>query len=143
MTQFTWTPEICEAISRDWESGKSAGKIAAKIGATRNAVIGKLRRVGAIRGDAGRQEPECLAASAKGRKRIETTVTSPQPPKPEPVAASFVPRDFSPRGHCRWIEGDPAKEWGCCDAVAVRGHSYCQEHSRKVFAPARKVASVT
>jgi hypothetical protein len=144
MTQFNWTAEICDQIAAMWLKGLSAGKIAADIGTSRNATIGKLRRLGAIRGDAGRQEPAHLAASNKGRKRIETTVKPPQPPKPEPVPASFIQRDFSPRGHCRWIDGEVGKEWGCCDARAMPGRSWCGPHARLVHAGSRKpVEAVT
>jgi len=71
MSFFNWTPEICDTIRAWWEIGKSAGWITRELnGPSRNSIIGKLHRMGAVRGERGRQEPECLAASAKGRKRI-------------------------------------------------------------------------
>lgn len=43
-----WTPEIIEQVKALWAEGKSAGKIADLLpgGFTRNAIIGKARRLG-------------------------------------------------------------------------------------------------
>ena len=141
MSFFNWTPEICERIAAMWMEGISAGRIAMEICTSRNSVIGKINRMGIERPPGMRLEPAHLAESNKGRKRIETTVKPPTPPKPVLAVVSYVTGDFSERGRCRYIPDDPTKPgWRCCAAPAAV-KSYCLEHARVVFAPARKMVN--
>src|SRR5436190_24134313 len=42
----TWTPERIEALTRLWEEGVTTAEIGRRIGVTKNAVIGKVHRIG-------------------------------------------------------------------------------------------------
>jgi GcrA cell cycle regulator len=47
MTVLTWTDDRVEQLKKLWEGGLSASQIAAELGnVTRNAVIGKVHRLG-------------------------------------------------------------------------------------------------
>ena len=47
MTVLTWSDERVEQLRKLWEAGLSASQIAAELGnVTRNAVIGKVHRLG-------------------------------------------------------------------------------------------------
>src|SRR3954468_19606772 len=47
MTVMTWTDDRVEQLKKLWEAGLSASQIAAELGnVTRNAVIGKVHRLG-------------------------------------------------------------------------------------------------
>src|SRR5260370_3384039 len=47
MTVLTWSDDRVEQLKKLWESGLSASQIAAELGnVTRNAVIGKVHRLG-------------------------------------------------------------------------------------------------
>ncbi len=47
MTVLTWSDERVEQLKKLWEAGLSASQIAAELGnVTRNAVIGKVHRLG-------------------------------------------------------------------------------------------------
>jgi len=64
MTVLTWTDDRVEQLKKLWESGLSASQIAAELGnVTRNAVIGKVHRLGF---PAAPRAPPRGAASAQG-----------------------------------------------------------------------------
>ena len=54
-TDLPWTPELTDLVERLWMEGKSSNQIGRMIGKTRNAVIGKVHRMGLI--SAHRQQP--------------------------------------------------------------------------------------
>ena len=67
----TWTTERVELLKQHFEAGLSCREIAASIGVSRNAVIGKLTRLGLTRGP-GRREPRATAGQAP-RRQIRST----------------------------------------------------------------------
>jgi GcrA cell cycle regulator len=72
---MSWTDERVETLKAMWSEGKSASQIAKELGGvTRNAVIGKVHRLG-------------LSNRVGGPERPEEDMTSPiAPPAPEPVS---------------------------------------------------------
>ena len=80
---MSWTDERVETLKRMWNEGQSASQIAKELGGvTRNAVIGKVHRLGLSNRVGGKEDedegPSTLAAPAK-----------PDPaPRPEPAAAT-------------------------------------------------------
>lgn len=72
---MSWTDERVETLKRMWAEGQSASQIAKELGGvTRNAVIGKVHRLGL----SNRAEGEDQAAAA------------PVPPEPQPAAEPVV-----------------------------------------------------
>ena len=70
---MSWTDERVETLKRMWAEGQSASQIAKELGGvTRNAVIGKVHRLGL----SNRNEDESAAAPA--------TAAPPPPPEPKP-----------------------------------------------------------
>ncbi|WP_328585913.1 GcrA family cell cycle regulator, partial [Cereibacter johrii] len=67
---MSWTDERVETLKRMWAEGQSASQIAKELGGvTRNAVIGKVHRLGLsnrVGGNGGREEAEEEAAPAVG-----------------------------------------------------------------------------
>ena len=93
---MSWTDERVETLKRMWGEGQSASAIAKELGGvTRNAVIGKVHRLGLSNRT---EEPEAAAAApaaapqpaAAPAKKAEK---KPAPPKaaPEPVAEKPAP----------------------------------------------------
>ncbi len=67
---MAWTEDRVEILSRLWAEGLSASQIAAELGGvTRNAVIGKVHRLGL----AGRAKTKPAARTQKARKRPAST----------------------------------------------------------------------
>lgn len=87
---MSWTDERVETLKKMWADGQSASQIAKELGGvTRNAVIGKVHRLGLSNrvGPGGKDEEEEVVTEAPAPKA--------EPPKPEPVAAA--PRAPEPR----------------------------------------------
>ena len=156
-----WTEERVELLGRLWGEGLSASQIAAQLGGgvTRNAVIGKVHRLGlAGRGRAGAPPP---VRQVKPRPPSapaplpETVVRAVQPGAAaaetrvgQAVAAPWAEEAAIPVSQrvsildlretmCRWPLGDPASpEFGFCGARSVTGMPYCASHCRIAYQPA-------
>src|SRR5829696_10278282 len=71
MTVLTWTDDRVEQLKKLWEGGLSASQIAAELGnVTRNAVIGKVHRLGL----SGRAKAPSSAAPRQRKARPQTHV---------------------------------------------------------------------
>ncbi|WP_417522943.1 GcrA family cell cycle regulator [Marinovum sp.] len=89
---MAWTDERVELLKKMWGEGQSASQIAKELGGvTRNAVIGKVHRLGlsnragAGAGPAAKPEP---AKAAKPEAKPKPAPKADAKPKPEPVAAA-------------------------------------------------------
>lgn len=88
---MSWTDDRVEILKKMWGEGQSASQIAKELGGvTRNAVIGKVHRLGlsnrTTAGAAAKAEPKAKTAVAPKAK------TPPKPtPEPEPTPASSKP----------------------------------------------------
>jgi len=95
----TWTPERIEALTRLWEEGVTTAEIGRRIGVTKNAVIGKVHRIGLT-------------------PRVITQ-------KPPPKRNVF---DFAGPA-CMWPLGHPGEEdFHFCGEHPVVGKPYCEHH---------------
>jgi len=150
MTCPTWTDARVEQLERLWLSGLSAAQVAAALGGvTRNAVIGKLHRLG-LAGRAGASAPgERPAARARGPRNRpamrQPRMTAPSVHAPaialvQPAATVSVPEAAASVGDlaaldrhaCRWPIGDPAADdFGFCSRAASGGGPYCPDHDRR------------
>ncbi|MEF3046377.1 GcrA family cell cycle regulator [Pseudotabrizicola sp. L79] len=83
---MSWTDERVETLKRMWAEGQSASQIAKELGGvTRNAVIGKVHRLGLSNRVGGKDDAEAEAPVAAAPPKAEP---KPAPePRPEPVAA--------------------------------------------------------
>ena len=109
---MSWTDERVEALKVMWTEGKSASQIAKELGGvTRNAVIGKVHRLGlSNRGGNGERLEETEVAEAPAAAPEPTpapVVAAPAPVEPEipaePIEAAVspdprLPRDLPPVG---------------------------------------------
>lgn len=150
---MSWTDERVETLRKLWTDGLSAAQIAKQLGGvTRNAVIGKVHRLGL----SGRISP------ARPPKRIPRprlvkpqqnhshgASSSPRLPaiiRPAPALETIEPqrladgslhslRDLS-ENLCKWPIGDPGdKEFGFCGRDKKCNSPYCDDHSRVAFQP--------
>lgn len=95
---MSWTDERVETLKTMWSEGKSASQIAKELGGvTRNAVIGKVHRLG-LSNRIGGEHPEDMAAPGEALAEEE----APEPvaeaaPQPAPAAPNRpAPKDPAP-----------------------------------------------
>lgn len=154
-----WTDEKVEALLALNAKNKSASQIGDLIGTSRNAVIGKLHRLGmayaasdkAIQGRRMRMRPKAKPTfvannNAPARKatafdfgRAPSIPVDPYVPTDEeldiPVHERKALVDLEPND-CRWPIGDPQeKGFGFCGKHKEPGTPYCEHHARKAFVP--------
>ena len=143
-----WTDERVEILKKLWLDGLSASQIAKQLGGvTRNAVIGKVHRLG-LSGRAAPSHPSRPAFKAPRPPR-PMTLPTPRPRAVEPRAhhvpavrpAPFVDLPGTATvltlgAHmCKWPIGDPATDnFTFCGRRAGDG-PYCVEHARVAYQP--------
>ncbi|WP_333592273.1 cell cycle sigma 70 cofactor GcrA [Brevundimonas sp.] len=149
-----WTEDRVGTLKKLWLEGQSASQIAKQLGGgvTRNAVIGKVHRLG-LSGRAAPSQPARTTFRA-ARPRPEAPVTrAPSAPRrieaaqPRPaVPAAPVPPPMPDLpgtatvmtlgAHmCKWPIGDPSsREFSFCGRRASEG-VYCVEHARVAYQP--------
>ncbi len=135
-----WTNERVDELRRLWGQGQTASRIADLLGGvTRNAVIGKVHRLG-LRG-----RPSPIRRDENGavsRPGPVVRASMPAPMKPElppaeaaPVASLPGPAPSQPKvAHgggrsCSWPVGDPKQPgFHFCGGEALPGRPYCASH---------------
>lgn len=146
-----WSAEAVEALKALWaDPDLSAADVARRLGVTRNAVLGKIHRLGLSKPRASRSSARWTPAHPSARpprRRAKPPPTrapvAPQSGMPEPVAP-LVPHleDLPPRA-CRWPIGDPRDPaFGFCGRPAAGG-PYCVAHAAVAYrGPGVKVAEL-
>lgn len=149
----TWSDEAVKQLETLFHSGLSCSKIAARMGMglSRNAVIGKLYRLGF-----SNKKPSGVVVPKEKKKPEKPSRQQPSMPAfhratpPRPVFAFVEPPH--PAGQitvadltssmCRWPLGDPLKEnFTFCGQAPNEGSPYCVFHSRLgCVAPSQKKA---
>jgi GcrA cell cycle regulator len=141
----TWTTQRVELLKSHFEAGLSCREIAASIGVSRNAVIGKLSRLQLARGPAGVEQHPPRVARERSRKsvprlqyQILQSVYENAPPLEEaPIASERRCSLFElSKERCRWPISTPGAEDFCfCGNTPVDGMPYCSGHTRLAYRP--------
>ena len=155
--QQGWTSERVELLKKFFDAGLSCSQIACEIGTTRNAVIGKMHRLGLSR-------PKDLFPNRLKVRRAPKDTWRPKALRPkipglsisaqrEMLRAAYPgPSDDaalveSPHkcsllelsaAQCRWPISEPGcSDFGFCGNPSVDGFSYCAGHARLAYRPRR------
>lgn len=125
-----------------WADGLSASQIAAELGGglSRNAVIGKVHRLGLSLRAARMQPKKTYKPRQKPQPRSFTRPVSSEPTLPNPPPEPPLPDGVIPKGQrctllhltsktCRWPIGDPLDaDFYFCGEMPVVGDPYCAHH---------------
>jgi GcrA cell cycle regulator len=158
---MSWTEQRIDTLKQLWADGLSASQIAGRLGGvTRNAVIGKVYRLGlAGRATTSRSRPRLRST----RPRVGNSLTSRQRAFGNPALRrllSATNRDTAPTADeltiplherkivstltpscCRWPIGDPKQaDFHFCSRTRFEGFPYCVAHALRAFSPARAKA---
>jgi len=138
----TWTTERVELLKNHFEAGLSCRQIAASIGVSRNAVIGKLSRLGLTRGGEFVGEPRAPKKERSGKSvpRLQYQMLRTVYQNGEPVLAAPVVSEHRrsllelSRQRCRWPISTPGAEDFCfCGNTPLEGAPYCIGHTRLAY----------
>ena len=127
-----WTEERLKKLKDLWNKGLSISQIGEELDVSRNAIAGKVYRLGLPK----RQSP-ISSKSAPAKK-------APQAPETEQLDKSELPLklalrqiDWS-RSKCSWPKGDPkTTAFEFCGEEVVPGKPYCNEHCFEAYTTSR------
>lgn len=161
---MSWNDDKTERLKKLWADGFSASQIANRLGeVTRNAVIGKVHRLGLADRATTTRSAMNRQSSTKARKKTKSTrlgaaglpsitfgkpttplakVFEAMPLPPTPADEVYIPLaerkgilDLEP-GDCRWPIGDPrSEEFHFCGKRKVDWLPYCELHARRAYQP--------
>jgi len=160
---MSWTDERVETLKKLWADGLSASQIAAELGGiTRNAVIGKVHRLGlsgrakapSTAGPRPRKTraPSHVFRSIRNAMRGNTALAAQAiaayeaeiEPEPEtlenviPIGQRCSILELS-EDKCHWPIGDPGHaDFFFCGGKAIIGLPYCGYHARIAYQPANE-----
>src|SRR5579863_2741845 len=141
-----WTDDRVELLKKLWLDGLSASQIAKQLGGvTRNAVIGKVHRLG-LSGRATPSQPSRTVFKAPRpprpaapsqpihRRIAEHHAPAPRPPYVELPGTATV---LTLGAHmCKWPIGDPSSDdFTFCGRRAGDEGPYCVDHARLAYQP--------
>lgn len=142
-TTTGWTDERVEQLKSLWTEGLSGSQIARVLGGvTRNAVIGKVVRLGLASRNGQARVTHQKAKGLGGIPRLRQVA-----PPADPVV-ELPPLVLDDGAHvtlmtltsrtCRWPIGDPATpEFHFCGHKPKLGSSYCEAHALRAYQPAQ------
>ena len=122
-----WTEDRLTDLTRLWTEGLSITQIGLALGVSRNAVVGKVHRMGLPK----RQSP--IVKSDK-----------PRVPKAPIERRRTVPLSLEQwdRNTCSWPIGDPKSEsFSFCGDHVAPGRPYCTVHCAKAYTSQREHAA--
>jgi GcrA cell cycle regulator len=143
-----WTEERIALLQKLWGQGYSASQIASQLqGVTRNAVIGKIHRLGKRPDGALPRAARAAAPAGRRPAAAEARHAAPQQPQQQP---DWTDRPFrraalleepglatttTLEAHmCRWPIGDPDEAgFSFCGRSADGARPYCQGHARLAY----------
>lgn len=135
---IAWSDERIDRLRTLFADGLTARQIGDELGCSRNAVLGKIHRLGWWRSEeelkqARGPKPEHDGARVARMISARATRSPPLPPPPKPPKHVAGNKTFFELGlrDCRWPLGDavtPARFF--CGAKALPDKPYCDKHDR-------------
>ena|SRR5438270_303332 len=139
-TEPTWTAERIELLKSRFEAGLTCREIAADIGVSRNAVIGKLTRLNLSRADGiGERMPEQARSPnaprrrRAGQRQLLRALRPALRPEPELSCEHRCSLLELSEENCRWPISDLGPAVWFCGNPRAKGFAYCAGHARIAY----------
>lgn len=151
-----WTDEQSDTLKTLWVNGLTSYVVAAVLGVSRNAVLGKAHRMGLLGGRVTRESVRHVKAGkpmleVAAKLVAEHKISPPRdcmvavpvlPPTPVPEGKKWPDdaitlADLPSLGKCKFIYGDARDAFRYC-GHASGASSWCPAHREIVYAPSEK-----
>lgn len=151
---YEWSEERSEKAARLFVTGISSDEIAEELGCTRNAVIGKMNRMGIVspnkpgqrRGEPAKKRAAKPATTRPNMQTINARAARTQDQPPTLPVERHIPRQYVAHeatrktlqgladSDCRWPCGDPGHpDFWFCGAPMGSARPYCNQHARIAY----------
>ena len=153
-----WSDERVDLLRRLWEDGLSASPIATQLGGvTRNAVIGKVHRLGLSGRVKAAETPGVSPRKVVREPELEVVAPAIVAPDLDEAPVAFAAPAAAPavvppvaltisrrvtimdlrESMCRWPIGDPTSpDFHYCGDRSITGLPYCTAHAQIAYQPA-------
>lgn len=116
MTTKEWTAQRTAALIALWDEGLTTRVIGGRLGVTKNAVVGKVHRLG-----------------------LPRRASSPRPRQPVEPKRQVVKMEALRPGMCNWPEGEPGTEgFHFCGQPSIQDRPYCASHCARAYVKTTK-----
>ncbi len=132
---MAWTEERVELLTKLWGQGLSASQIARTLGdVTRNAVIGKVHRLGLSGRDAPARQ-KSARISARHKPMLKPSIVEPEVIEEARLEdGSYATVLTITDSMCKWPIGHPGSEsFHFCGRDVVAPSPYCDAHTRIAY----------
>ncbi|MGE4482353.1 GcrA family cell cycle regulator [Acidocella sp.] len=140
-----WTDETIARLRALWAEGLSTAEIGRRLNISKNAVVGKAHRLSLparpspIRRTTGEATPRPTTPKRTQGPTLPPLPASVSAPVPVLRAIAPAPKPQQPRAlPCCWPIGEPGRPgFHFCNAAAVTGKPYCEEHAAIAYVRVR------
>ena len=139
-----WTDETIAKLRTLWAEGLSTAEIGRRLNISKNAVVGKAHRLNLpsrpspIRRAEGDAAPRPAAPKRTQGPTLPPLAASMGAPVPTLRAIMPTPKYTMRATPCCWPIGEPGKpSFHFCNASAVAGKPYCEEHASIAYVRVR------
>ncbi len=159
--QVDWTPQRVSTLIALWNEGLSTAEMGRRLDVTKNAVVGKVHRLGLPKRQSpirtgGKKKAATTAKTAPkakistasvSEKKVITPVNGSNGTKVEKVVKKILPvitgevisMEMLSHGMCSWPSGEPGTdEFRFCGQSSVDGKPYCAAHCEVAYVRSSK-----
>lgn len=145
MSAEEWTPDRIKVLIAFWEEGLPTSEIGRRLGVTKNAVVGKVHRLGLKKRASPIRQTSSSSAQPKKAKMSQPKVqagaqaNTPSMPKPVMPSGEVVRLEELTSSMCCWPEGEPGtEEFHFCGQPSVPEKPYCDAHCARAYVKVSK-----
>ena len=125
---MAWTSDKIKQLTKLWNKGKSTVEIARELGISKNAVVGKVHRLGL----------DARPSPIRVPKTIVPTPSKNTPKSHQKEKTSLLDLKIN---SCRWPYGEPGTDnFHFCGKDAQTGKPYCPEHCKIAYTSLKELA---